>query len=110
MKQLTIEQKDYLQERMDEVMDWFDFEKVQKVMDFLDWQWFSVSGVPTIPDMRQYVRKSMREAYEAVIFGDTNKGFNSSGGFSVKCERDPKDNVIFFHVTFELTNWTTDAN
>ena len=40
MTELTIDQYHYLQTRIDEVMDWFDFENVHKAMVVLDWEWF----------------------------------------------------------------------
>lgn len=100
-----IEKERYLQERIDEVMDWFDFEKVHKAMVALNWEWIGV-GVPEIPDMRKKVREYMRDTFNRVVAGK-NKSFCSCGGFSVTCEN--QDGVIFFNVSFEVAEWITDA-
>ncbi len=43
-----IEKIEYLQQRIDEVMDWFDFDKVYSVMTALKWCWGSEDGINTI--------------------------------------------------------------
>jgi len=40
----------------EKVMDRFDFEKVKKVMDLLNWTWVGYNGVPTIVEIKDKCR------------------------------------------------------
>jgi len=64
-----------MQKRVDEVLDHFDFEKVHKAMEALDWHWLSsTNGVPTIPELRQNARELLWDAVENSCAG--------TGGFT----------------------------
>jgi len=63
-----------IQEQIDEIMDSFDFEKVNKIMEAIDWEW-NEEGVPDIYSLRTAARKHLKEAAEF-------KGASSSGGFT----------------------------
>ena len=66
------------QEAIDTIMDYFKFEKVQKVMEFLDWRWFgSEEGVPTLPELKQEARRLLKHSLE-------EKESISTGGFHVR--------------------------
>ena len=59
--------KEEFEEHLDEIMDNFDFEKVEKVMEFLDWKWAFIEGSPKVPtraDLRSGVRKQFREMFD----------------------------------------------
>jgi len=63
------------QEKIDEVMDWFGFEKVEKAMAALDWQWCTAAeGVPTVQEIRSEARKRLKEAVQS--------GYSSTVGFA----------------------------
>jgi len=85
------------QPKIDEVMDNFDFERVHRVMTFLDWKWHSSEmSVPTIPDMRVQVRRLIRDAINLYATGrDATIG---TGGFSVTVDGG-------IHVQFILDEW-----
>lgn len=85
-----------LQEHIDDVMDWFDFEKVHKMMKAVDWKWGSIEGVPDIPDLRQFVRKAMKKAYE--------QGHYITGGFDIRYNKE----YDAFTVQFIGANWETN--
>jgi len=98
-----------LEQHTEEVGDWFDFEKVHKVMKFLNWKWADV-GVPEIPVMRQHVRGHMKELYNR---GKKYKKFDnyvSSGGFKVCYTKDVDENGPWdrFSVAFEAATWDTE--
>jgi hypothetical protein len=63
-----------IQEQIDEIMDSFDFEKVQKIMEALNWEW-NDEGVPDIYSLRTSARKHLKAAAEI-------KGTSGSGGFT----------------------------
>lgn len=99
-----IEQQEYLQTRIDEVIDWFDFNKVYSVMTTLKWGWGTDNIVPEIQDLRKHVRSAMKYTFDEVIRGKEISAY-VTGGFNIQCI---KDDVIYFKVTFELAEWTTD--
>jgi hypothetical protein len=72
--------EDAIQEQIDEVMDSFDFESVEKIMHSLNWEWSTGEGMnKEIPDQYE-IRKSARERMRAAA----KVGYSSSGGFSAR--------------------------
>lgn len=66
------------QEAIDTIMDYFEFEKVHRVMKFLDWQWaLSEEGVPTEPELRQEARRLLKQSL-------MEKSSMSTGGFHTR--------------------------
>jgi hypothetical protein len=63
-----------IQEQIDEIMDSFDFQKVHKIMEAINWRWHEV-GVPDIYSLRTLARKHLKTAAEV-------KGASSSGGLT----------------------------
>lgn len=49
------------QDKMDEILDEFDFAKMQRVMEFLDWKWATIGHVPMQGDIRRAVREELRK-------------------------------------------------
>ena len=93
-----------LQDHIDEVMDEFDFGKVQKAMEFLGWEWVGAEeGVPTESELRKGVRRHMIDAYDKAYQQKRNYKVGT-GGFSVEYfyEED------FFQVEFVLSQWSTE--
>ena len=86
-----------LQEHIDEVMDWFDFSKVAKVMECLEGKWpLRVEGIPTEPDIRTFVRKGMKKAYI--------QGHLITGGFDIRYDKDND----YFSIQFIAAGWETN--
>lgn len=81
-------------------MDWFDFDRVHRVMTMLDWRWATIDGVPEIPDLRKQVRHMMRTLWES---GDA---FTSTGGFMVRLYRE--ENWARFSVSFQVADWDSE--
>ncbi len=72
-----------------EIMDTFDFEKVQKVMSFLNWRWAGAdAGVPSIVQIRSTAHNlltSCLEAFEQA--GRPPEGMvYSTGGLTARIE------------------------
>jgi hypothetical protein len=63
-----------IQEQIDEIMDSFNFERVQKIMETLNWEWHE-QGVPDIYSLRTEARKHLKQAAATV-------GTSGSGGFT----------------------------
>ena len=93
-----------LQEHMDEVMDYFDFEAVHKTMTFLKWKWHNSSEVPTIADLRKHVREQMQRVYTDKCYGV------SSGGFKTTYHHGTEKGVKwdYFDVAFIVSDWDTN--
>lgn len=93
-----------LQEHMDEVMDCFDFNKVHKVMNQLNWRWCDSKEPPSIQELRVYVRERMRQIYQS----SCRK--TKSAGFSITYESWNADGVEFdgFCVEFIVSDWDTN--
>ena len=64
---------EYWQEKIDEIMDCFDFDKVQKCMEALNWRWASCDGVPEQFELRQKARSILKDCVEI--------GHGGTGGF-----------------------------
>jgi len=47
------------EKQIDEIMDWFNFNKVAKTMKALDWKW--LDGVPEEPVIRKRARKLLTD-------------------------------------------------
>lgn len=69
------------QEDIDYILDNFNFERVKKVMDILDWEWYDAEeGVPSIIELRTCARRLLKEVLSKGI--KTKKDTQiSTGGF-----------------------------
>lgn len=109
--------QDQVQEAIDEIMDNFDFERVHKVMDFLNWKWFSADANSEVPDpseLRKSARKQIKECLQGSV--DYSDYFSiSCGGFEVVVrlmDRDVQEPDDFIHnvcitLRFVLDSWDT---
>ena len=83
------------EELINEVLDNFDFEKVHKVMTFLDWKWYNYSEntreVPSIARMIRTVQQYLSQAYDGLAKNEWNENqyMIGSGGFEVWAKRWP---------------------
>lgn len=70
-----------MDKNFEEALNSFDFHKVQRVMEFLDWQWATDSGlqVPTVLEMRATVI-SLYESTKKVSSWGRNTGCCSIWG------------------------------
>ena len=91
------------QELIDEILDQFDFEKVKKAMDALNWTWGmgkwgtgTEALVPDIPELRKQAREMLwdlvRSKYRMI----------KTGGLVV--EKDDDDTL---ELRFEVSSWNT---
>jgi hypothetical protein len=86
------------QEVIDEIMDSFDFERVYKVMQHLNWEWVNV-GVPEIYDIKKQARRLLKEAIKL-------KTSISTGGFCVTYDVDDEYDTI--DLSFVVSNYYAD--
>jgi len=86
------------QQLIDEILDQFDFQKVKKVMDALNWKWSmgTESHVPDIPE----IRKKSREMLWVLLHSKDR--MIKTGGLVV--EKDDDDTL---ELRFEAEAWNT---
>ena len=90
------------QDAIDNIMDYFKFEQVRKVMELLDWEWAGTEeGVPTIPELRREARRLLKMSFK-------EKTNVSTGGFHVKYESD-EDGGEFIQLMFAVEEWYEDV-
>lgn len=75
-----------MDEKIAEILENFDFEKVHNVMTFLNWKWAtSKHGVPKYYELIKSAEKMLNDAYKVAIDNDSDF-IVSSGGFSAYAE------------------------
>ena len=75
--------EDEISSAVNEVMDLFDYERVHKVMEFLDWKWID-KGIPEIYDLRVESRRLLEEVANKVIEEGEEYYFVATGGFKAE--------------------------
>lgn len=87
------------EEQIEEIMDYFDFNKVHRAMTALDWAWYDCGGVPTEAHLRKEARKLLREVSRK------EPGYAiGTGGFYAKHTEWRK-----LKLEFHVANWEVDA-
>lgn len=81
------------QEKIDEIMDSFDFEKVHKAMVALDWEWGD-EGVPSTYSIKQEARRFLKFILEA----PKEKEFYRVSGGGLEVERDCDQVTLRFQI------------
>lgn len=69
------------------LMSEFDFEKVQRVMEMIDWKWShpEPAHVPSVDELKECVRKLWAQVVES------KGGSSRTGGFEVYCYEPSED-------------------
>lgn len=82
-------------EKIEEIMENFDFEKMHEVMKFLKWEWWNLKTTPTVEQLREAARKKLEDTATRKL------GFHS-GGFRTEYINDGD-----LHLSFVVTDWDT---
>ena len=92
------------EEKIAEVMEEFDFEKVRLSMDILGLNWEETGGVPSIYKIIKTAEEYLNNAADKVeIFGEyeiQSGGFRAEGYYS-------EEEGFDFRLSFILTDWDT---
>jgi hypothetical protein len=84
-------------------LDEFDFERVQRVMTFLDWKYADSKEVPDAQYLRKKARKYLIEAAKEAL--QKNCEFTcSTGGFRYEAKLYP-DNFVWLRMSFIIEEW-----
>lgn len=104
---------DPVNKMIDEILDEFNFAKVQSAMEALDWKWAGV-GIPTISDLRNEAHRLLRGAANARLYEFKDDHWlegiqNSTGGFEAKAWCDEsKEHITDLELKFVLASWETE--
>lgn len=93
------------QKHVDEIMDWFDFNRVAQVMKFLDWEWLMEDGlrVPCESEIREKCRKYLSQVYDKAV-RQGRKYEMRTGGFTYLY--DPQES--YMKLDFVVAGWETN--
>lgn len=87
-----------------EVVNNFDFEKVQDVMQYLNWTWADAEkGVPELYELKEKATDLLIDSYEELIKNKKQEFFIGSGGFEASAWKE--DDNYFFNLKFILTEF-----
>lgn len=83
------------QENIDEIMDHFDFGKVHKIMEAVDWTWAnSEFGVPMEWELRKRARSLLSDAWD-------QQTMMSTGGFTARFLNEDESDGLQLEFTVE---------
>lgn len=97
------------QDHIDEIMDYFEFEKVQRIMEAVKWRWFSPNEEPRTPDtadLRQKARELLKDAWQGINGGTAYRV--STGGLVASCYQNEQGKWL--KLTFEVDSWDTEES
>jgi hypothetical protein len=89
-------------EIIEDILDEFDFDKVHKVMEFLEWTWYKdgVQSPPEVPTKGE-LRKKARYLMNTCI--EHEECSTGTGGFHVR--KSTYDGVPYYELQFVVTSW-----
>lgn len=94
------------QEKIDNILKNFDFEKVHETMKFLKWTWYGDINEPSIYELVKAGEDKLIGAIKQLEKGDENLIYStSSGGFRGTAWY--YENELQLQLTFILTEWET---
>lgn len=96
-----IDRQKFFRSRLDELLKEFDFDKVHKIMDLLNWRWAGVIGIPEEEDMIPVIR----DLFDSIKGAITRKerSFAATGGFKLAYNPDEDDEIT---LTFEAVTYS----
>lgn len=95
------------EKRLVKCLNEFEFEKVHKVMNVLDWKW--AKKIPThIPSVSELKEEASRQLFECLEYSEIHKEdwSVSSGGFEAHSYYED-GNIVDFSLKFIITEYTT---
>jgi len=91
-----------MQDQIDEIMDWFEFEKVHEAMVATQWKWYDGDnefGVPTLQQLKKKARSLLRTVAEA----KEPDYISATGGFYAR--KETFEGKPYLRLSFEVANW-----
>ena len=79
-----MDKKELIEKMIADVMEHFDFDKVRKVMLYLDWKWHIGEGEMTVPSTYRLTKKAESLLRRVATFDDEEPRICSTGGFTAR--------------------------
>lgn len=92
--------RELVEERLDAIMENFDFEDVHEVMVQFKWTWASAGGVPTVEQIKDEAAKLLWDLVNATDYDTV-----ATGGFEARKDFSEYDDP-FIELKFVLTEWS----
>jgi hypothetical protein len=94
------------QKMMFDIMNNFEYEKIQKAMTCLEWIWYP-NGIPTVDDVRIAARERLESVIKNCLLyaSPEEEYFVSSGGLKATAIKDDYGQITFLQLEFVLTSW-----
>ena len=92
---------------IEEILENFDFDKVHKVMEALDWKWVgggTQDGVPSVYRLIKKAEELLKDCVNEIEHRNTNTLVLSTGGFKATCVK-YDDGEIVLELEFVLSNF-----
>ena len=104
--------KKRFQKEIDEVIKEFNFEKVHKTMQVLDWKWYHPgedgTKVPTFNEIKTRAKTLLQEAAESAVL-TKDEYVIGTGGFRAEAKYYPKQegkkSFLWVRLAFILEDW-----
>lgn len=99
-------------QKIDNIVDNFDFDKVEKVMTTLGWHWSTPFGEcysPTTDQMKEMARDLLNGACQGLDVDGEGSFYNRSGGFDASAYFG-ENNEVQLRLAFCATEWDTEDN
>ncbi len=95
------------------ILDNFDFDKVRRVMEFLNWTWATLPEPDTVPSTYQLIKSAKKRLEQAYEYAMDNKrdGYSHSGGFKAFAEyNETTSEVDYFELEFIVSSWSEQVD
>jgi len=90
---------------IEDIVENFDYEKVHKVMKFLNWTWLDNPESPSVGKMVLETSKELKDSYNKCVENKSNY-FCKSGGFCYNVFWDSeKQEVDSIELQFQVDSW-----
>ena len=90
------------------ILEETDFEKIHKVMKFLNWRWHIDNDVPTIERLKEEAHHHLEQIWDFGDTGESNYYSCGTGGF--RASKYVYHGLTMLGLAFELTGWDFDYN
>jgi len=91
------------QDRIDEIMDNFDFKKVEQTMKALDWKWGMADSIPEEYELRREARRLLKDVASENVRESDLRYAVATGGFKATKYFDGG-----LELEFIVTSWDTN--
>lgn len=93
---------------IDDIMENYNFQKVQDVMIFLNWSWFGADESPSINELKDKAREHLTSAYDLSEQHQDNVAI-ANGGFHALARYSYDELEVFsLELMFSVANWDID--